>query len=85
VSAAHTWGVPRAARPRWRTFFKGGWRPEDNGELVHQSALLERGGRRVAVSVMTTGDRDMVYGEKTIEGVARRLFGTQSSSFASRK
>lgn len=77
VSAEQTWGVPDAARPRWRTFFKGGWRPEDDGELVHQSALLERGGRRVAVSVMTTGDRDMTYGEKTIEGVARRLLGTR--------
>ena len=77
VSAEQTWGVPDAARPRWRTFFKGGWRPEDDGELVHQSALLERGGRRLAVSVMTTGDRDMTYGEKTIEGVTRRLLAAQ--------
>ncbi len=73
VSAEQTWGVPKASRPGWRTLFKGGWRPEDDGELVHQSALLERGGRRMAIAVMTTGDRDMAYGERTIEGVARRL------------
>jgi hypothetical protein len=79
VSAEQTWGIPKASRPRWRTFFKGGWRPENAGELVHQSALLERGARRVAVSVMTTDDRDMVYGEKTIEGVARRLLASEVS------
>jgi hypothetical protein len=77
VSADQTWGAPIAARPRWRTFFKGGWRPQDDGELVHQSALLERGSRRLALSVMTTGDRDMAYGEKTIEGVARRLLAVE--------
>lgn len=77
VSAEQTWGVPTAARPRWRTFFKGGWRPEDAGELVHQAALLERGARRVAVAVMTSGDRDMAYGEKTIEGVTRRLLAVE--------
>ena len=76
VAPEQTWGVPNAARPRWRTFFKGGWRPEDQGELVHQAALLERGGRRMAVSVMTVGGRDMVYGERTIEGVARRLLAS---------
>jgi hypothetical protein len=79
VSAEQTWGIPKASRPRWRTFFKGGWRPENKGELVHQSALLERGARRLAVSVMTTDDRDMVYGEKTIEGVARRLLASEVS------
>ena len=79
MSAEQTWGIPKASRPRWRTFFKGGWRPENDGELVHQSALLERGARRLAVSVMTTDDRDMVYGEKTIEGVARRLLASEVS------
>ena len=73
VSPQQTWGLPRAARPGWRTFFKGGWRPEDRGELVHQAALLERGERRMAIAVMTVRSRDMSYGERTIEGIARRL------------
>jgi hypothetical protein len=79
VSAEQTWGVPAAARPRWRTFFKGGWRPEGDGELVHQAALLERGGRRLAVAVMTVRNPDIVYAEKTIEGVARRLLAPATS------
>ena len=73
VSPEQTWGAPLAARPRWRTFFQGGWRPQDDGELVHQAALLERGARRVAVAVMTAADPTMAYGELTIEGVTRRL------------
>lgn len=73
VSPGQTWGIPVAARPRWRTYFKGGWRPGGPGELVHQAALLEGGGRRVAIAVMSDGNPSMTYGEETIEGVTRRL------------
>ena len=73
ISPEQTWGAPVAARPRWRTFFKGGWRPGGDGELVHQAALLERGARRIAVAVMTAGNPDMLYGQRTIEGITRRL------------
>jgi len=73
VSELQSWGIPVDARPRWRVFFKGGWRPEDDGEMVHQAALLEQGSRRVAIAVMTAGDPDMVYGEQSIQGVARIL------------
>ena len=73
VSRPHSWGIPAAARPRWRTFFKGGWRPEAGAEVVNQAALLESGGRRVGLAVMTRDDPTMVYGQETIEGTARRL------------
>jgi len=73
VSELQSWGIPVDARPRWRVFFKGGWRPEPDGEMVHQAALLEQGPRRIAIAVMTTGDPDMVYGERSIQGVARLL------------
>ncbi len=43
VSPLQTWGIPRVARPRWRTYFKGGWRPERGTLLEHQAAYLERG------------------------------------------
>jgi hypothetical protein len=73
VAPPHSWGIPRISRPRWRTFFKGGWRPGGKGELVHQAALLERGARRLAVAVMTDGNPLQRYGEVSIEGVARLL------------
>ncbi len=73
VSELQSWGIPVDARPRWRVFFKGGWRPEDDGEMVHQAALLENGSRRVALAVMTTQNPNMVYGERTIQGLARLL------------
>jgi len=75
VSELQSWGIPAAAGPQWRVFFKGGWRPEDEGEMVHQAALLESGSRRVAIAVMTTGSPDMVYGEESIQGVAEALLG----------
>lgn len=73
ISELQSWGIPAGAPPQWRVFFKGGWRPEAEGELVHQAALLEQARRRVAIAVMTVGDPYMVYGERSIQGVARRL------------
>jgi hypothetical protein len=72
VVAPQRWGIPRAAAPRgFRVYFKGGWR----AKLVVQAALLERGGRRLSVAVMTDHDPSMAYGVQTIEGVTRRLLG----------
>ncbi len=68
-----SWGIPQAARPRFRVFFKGGWRPTGRGELVHQAALVEDAKRRAAIAVLTDGNPSMAYGEETVEGVARRL------------
>ena len=73
VSELQSWGIPAAARPRWRVFFKGGWRPETDGEMVHQAALLESGSRRAAIAVMSTGNPLMAYGEDSINGVTARL------------
>lgn len=73
VSVAHSWGIPRAARPRWRVFFKGGWRPQEDDELVNQAARLEQGSRHLAIAVLTRGSPLMADGEETIEGVTARL------------
>jgi hypothetical protein len=58
--------------PEARIFFKGGWRPETAGWLVHQAALVERGTRRVSIAVLTDHDRSREYGRATIRGIAKR-------------
>ena len=73
VVAPHSWGIPAGARPGWRVYFKGGWRPQADGELVHQAGLLERGSRQVAIAVLSTANPDKVYGERSIQGVTERL------------
>ena len=68
-----SWGIPQASRPAWRTYFKGGWRPQDGGQLIHQGALLERGSRKLAIAVLTDRDPTEAYGRETIRGIAERL------------
>lgn len=74
IAPFHAWGIPEAARPDWRVFFKGGWRPDtDAGEIVHQAALLERGSRKLALAVLTDRGPSETYGHDTIRGIAERL------------
>lgn len=73
VSPLQTWGIPQVARPRWRVYFKGGWRPEGGTLLEHQAGYLERGRRRVAIAVLTKGGLDEKFGRTTQAGIARRL------------
>jgi hypothetical protein len=70
IVTSQRWGIARAARrAHAKVFFKGGWR---NG-ITHQVALLERGGRRLALAVLTSGSPSMAYAEETIERIARRV------------
>jgi hypothetical protein len=68
------WGIPRAARGRFHVLVKGGWR----SGLVHQSARVEWNGHHIAIAVLTVGSPGMVYGERTIQGIAARLLSRQS-------
>jgi beta-lactamase class A len=72
VIDSQRWGIPEAVPDGGRVWFKGGWRPESDGWVVHQVALVERGGRRVALAVLTNRDSSEAYGHETIRGVARR-------------
>jgi hypothetical protein len=70
------WGFSRfSLRRGWQTFFKGGWRPDGGGQLIHQAALLERGPRRIAIGVLTDRSPSEGYGHDTIRGIADRLLG----------
>jgi hypothetical protein len=74
IEPSESWGIPAIARPQFQVFFKGGWLPRSEG-LVNQAGRLERPGITFAMSVLTTHDPSMAYGEQTIEGVTARLLG----------
>lgn len=64
------WGIAPVASARdFAIFFKGGWRHQ----LVHQVALLERAGRRVALAILTSGEATSAYGQATLAGIAARV------------
>lgn len=70
IIAGQRWGIaPVAARRGFKVFFKGGWRTG----ITHQVALLERGGRRVALAVLTSDEPSLAYGQQTIAGIAARV------------
>ena len=70
VHHKQSWGMPRPLRAAgWRVLFKGGWRRK----LVHQGALAERDGQRIAIAVLTDGSPTHEYGRGTLEGFSRRL------------
>lgn len=72
VTRSQRWGIGKARPAGWNLYFKGGWGDGD-GDVDHQIALLTRDGRRVSVGIMTTGNPSKAYGDRTLEGVARRL------------
>jgi beta-lactamase class A len=71
IEPLQSWGIPQVARPRWQVFFKTGALPSEG--LFNETARLERPGVTFTISVFTTGDPSMGYGEETIRGVARAL------------
>jgi hypothetical protein len=71
IEAEQSWGIPPVARPRWQVFFKTGALPSEG--LFNETARLERPGVTFTVSVFTTGDPSMAYGEETIQGVGAAL------------
>lgn len=73
IQSDQAWGIAQGARgSAFRVFFKGGWLPSTEG-LVNQGARLEKPRHTFALAVLTTGNPSMLYGEKTLQGVAARL------------
>jgi hypothetical protein len=70
IATPQRWGIASvAAQRRFGAFFKAGWRKG----LVHQAALLERDGRRIALAVLTSGEPTVAYGRATVAGIATRV------------
>jgi Beta-lactamase enzyme family len=73
VVSYQRWGIPAAAGRRWRIWFKGGWRGTASGQLTSQMALLRHHRIRIALAVLTDGNPSQLAGQRTLEGVTRRL------------
>jgi Beta-lactamase enzyme family len=72
VTPSQRWGIAEVAPAGWSLAFKGGW-GSGSGAVEHQSALLTRGGQRLALSVMITGSPSHAYAKRTLRGVFARL------------
>ena len=81
IAGYQRWGFSRySLASGFKTFFKGGWRDTDAGQLVHEAALFERGRTRISMAVLTDGNRSHDYGTETLRGVAQRVFGTRRAA-----
>jgi len=76
ISPSQSWGVPQVAPDNARVRFKGGWRPSEGGELVHQMARVDVDGKDFSLAVLTDGNPSMAYGEETIRLIAAELLAT---------
>jgi hypothetical protein len=69
IVPSQRWGIaPVAGERGFHIMFKGGWRTG----IFHQVALLERGGRRIALAILTRS-LDHGYGRETQSGIAARV------------
>lgn len=69
-----SWGIPQVARERgWSVRFKGGWRPDPDGQIVNQAAELRRDGVSGAIAVLSDRQPSLAYGIETVEGITGRL------------
>jgi beta-lactamase class A len=73
VTPAQRWGIPQAAPEGADVLLKGGWRPSDTGQLVHQAAQVKTGGEVYSIAVLTDGNPSQPYGEETIRLIAAEL------------
>jgi hypothetical protein len=71
IEPEQSWGIPEVARPRWQVFFKTGALPSEG--LFNETARLERPGVTFTVSIFSTADPSMAYGEETMRGVGAVL------------
>lgn len=76
VVKSQRWGVAEAKPKGWGLYFKGGWGRGIDGtdlQVDHQVAFLDRREQRVSIVILIDSSPSQVYGNETLEGVARRL------------
>ena len=78
IVPSQRWGIPPARPPGWTIHFKGGW-GSGTGLVAHQSALLRRDGRRLALSVLTRWNPSHSYGTTTIHRRGGQAAGAAAS------
>lgn len=72
IVPSQRWGIPPVAPSGWTLHFKGGWSGAPSWR-VNQVMLLRRPPRRLSLAILTREQPSKGYGERTIEGVAKRL------------
>lgn len=73
VTPTQRWGIPEAAPHGAAVRLKGGWRPTDAGQLVHQAARVDSKGESYSVAVLTDSNPSQEYGQETIRLIAAEL------------
>jgi hypothetical protein len=72
IVPSQRWGIPPVAPRGWRLHFKGGWSGRPSWR-INQVMLLRNPPRQFAIAILTREQPSKRYGERSIEGVAKRL------------
>jgi hypothetical protein len=72
IVPSQRWGIPPVAPAGWSLHYKGGWAGRPSWR-INQVMLLRRPHRHFALAILTREQPSQTYGERSIEGVARRL------------
>lgn len=72
IVESQRWGIPPVAPGGWRLHFKGGWSGAPSWR-VNQVMLLRKPPRRFSLAILTREQPSRLYGQESIEGVAKRL------------
>lgn len=72
ITPSQQWGIPAASK-KYKTYFKGGWRPEPGGWIVLQGALLKQGEQKISLAVFTRRQPSLEAGARKIKTLTRLL------------
>lgn len=74
IAPGQSWGIPAVAREKgYQVYFKGGWRPDPEGWIVLQGALLSHKGEKMSLAVFTRNQKGLESGIERIKTVTELL------------